>query len=574
MKKLIAFLLCLIMVLSLVACAPADNADDDKQPADDKTEQNQSADDKKEEDKKDEMATLTVLSSAGIEAYPGFDKFCQETFGIQWETVTRGDGVVDALLSSGELPDMVFFWKEDEMRAAAEGGMLLDLDEYADLLPEVFGADYYQPGMARTRDMFGGLYGLQCGVGNEFGSGNMPRIRWDLYAELGHPEVKTQEDYLNLLKQMVDLADQKDPDTKHYAYGLWTDWDNNLFMRNAQMIASNWGYYDGVSCKLTEQLSDGSMDPKSILDDDSAYKKALQYLFDANQLGLIDPDSKTQNYEGWKTNIDNFKYMTYDNRSMGETYTEAEDGSWQGYAPLWIDEFQLPLYPWNALGAKQWVGISANCENPEKAMAYLNWYYSIDGQRTVYNGPEGEMWTWEGNTRKFTENFTVPNSKGEVPTLADGGIYTFYSFCSYPGLTSAFPDPSGDGYVDAKMNPGIFASTPNKMTQDWQTVYGDYFDMDDYQAKNGNPNFVETSSLFGMVPAASDDIVTLQTRVGDVVMKNSWAMVFAKDQAEFDALWEDMKAEAAELGMEEIVADSVARWGAAKAEADKYGVDY
>ena len=132
----------------------------------------------------------------------------------------------------------------------------------------------------------------------------------------------------------------------------------------------------------------------------------------------------------------------------------------------------------------------------------------------------------------------------------------------------------GDGYVDAKMNPGIFASTPNKMTQDWQTVYGDYFDMDDYQAKNGNPNFVETSSLFGMVPAASDDIVTLQTRVGDVVMKNSWAMVFAKDQAEFDALWEDMKAEAAELGMEEIVADSVARWGAAKAEADKYGVDY
>lgn len=334
------------------------------------------------------------------------------------------------------------------------------------------------------------------------------------------------------------------------------------------------GLFDTPASVLTEQLADGSMAPKSILDDDSAYKRALQYLFDANQMGLIDPDSKTQDYQTYKAKMLSGTYMATDFRNHGEVFSPNEDGTYMGFAPLWIDEFTLPTYAYSSFGYTSWVGISADCENPEKVLAYLNWYYSIDGLRTVYNGPEGECWTWEGDTREFTESFLSAVAAGKTPELEDGGIYTFYSFCSYPSVASAFPDLSGDGFVDAKMNPGIYGTEPNQMYQDWQTIYGDYESMDAYQDANGRTNFMETSALFNLVPSESDEILTLQKRIGEVVIQKSWAMVFAKDQAEFDALWAEMQAEAAELGMEKVVADAIERWDMAVAYAEKYGVEF
>lgn len=249
MKKLIALLLCLAMVLSVVACTPADKTDDTK-PAADNTKpaaDNTEAADATEPSKNlaDELTTLTVLTAMGIEAYPSFDKFCQETFGIKWESVMDTDGVTDALLSSGELPDMVYFWSEEDMKAAAEGGMLLDLDEYKDQLPSVYSTDYseyYQPAMARNRDLFGGTYGLPIGIGADYGSFTMPKIRWDVYKSLGYPEVETMDDYLDLLKQLQDKANEDDSDTKHYAIGLWTDWDRGEHMANAQGITGYWGF--------------------------------------------------------------------------------------------------------------------------------------------------------------------------------------------------------------------------------------------------------------------------------------------------------------------------------------------
>ena len=33
------------------------------------------------------------------------------------------------------------------------------------------------------------------------------------------------------------------------------------------------------------------------MDEDSLYIRALKFFFDANQMGLVDPDSPTQNYD-------------------------------------------------------------------------------------------------------------------------------------------------------------------------------------------------------------------------------------------------------------------------------------
>jgi len=567
-KRILALILCLLMVMSFVACKSG-KADESEKSASSTTS------DTTENKGTGELTKLTAFGGVGIESYPAFDKFCQEKFGIKWESVMNGDGVMDAFLASGELPDMTFITTYEDFVAAAKGGMLLDLDQYKDLLPNVFGEEAYKAGMEKICEQGGGpLYGLPINVGPQVGLVVDPQIRWDVYEELGCPKVPDFDAYLDLLKDMVDHQRAKDSSVKTYGIGLWNDWDSGYAMRNVvHMYVVPHGYSDTTPSPLVEQLADGSMDPKSILDDDSMYKAGLKYLFKANQMGIVDPDSITQTHEGYTAKVAAGQYMSTPFAWYSYGDPTAEDYS--GLASLWPEDAKIPTNPDMPVGNNgQYLVISSKCKNIEKILAYVDWYYSYDGLLTVYNGPEGECWNWVDGKRKFTDAFVEANNAGKAYELKDGGIYTFYSFCSYPGTTSGFPDKNGDGYIDAKMNPGIFGTNYNNLQKSWQKVYGEYASMEEAQKATGGKNLTTFSSLFGLVPTASDDIMEITTRIGEKVVETSWKMVFAKNEAEFESLWDELQSEASELGIDKVVEDATARWKEAKAAADKYGVEY
>lgn len=117
-------------------------------------------------------------------------------------------------------------------------------------------------------------------------------LRWDAYAGLGYPAIDTLEDLLPLLKQMQELIPCGDTGNPTYAFSFFKDWDGNM-MNNAKQPACLYGY-DEYGFTLAK--ADGS-DFQSILDEDSLYMRALKLYFQANQMGLVDPDSPTQNYE-------------------------------------------------------------------------------------------------------------------------------------------------------------------------------------------------------------------------------------------------------------------------------------
>ena len=55
-------------------------------------------------------------------------------------------------------------------------------------------------------------------------------------------------------------------------------------------------YYGYDESGFVLAKADGS-DYQSILDSDSEYIRALKFYFEANQMGLVDPESTTQNYD-------------------------------------------------------------------------------------------------------------------------------------------------------------------------------------------------------------------------------------------------------------------------------------
>ncbi len=117
-------------------------------------------------------------------------------------------------------------------------------------------------------------------------------MRWDLYKEVGYPEMNTLEDLLPILQQMQEAKGTTEDGKRVYSFSLFSDWDGDS-MSNAVQLAQMYGY-NTVGYALAR--ADGS-DIQGLLDDDSEYMRALKFYYEANQLGLVDPESTTQNYD-------------------------------------------------------------------------------------------------------------------------------------------------------------------------------------------------------------------------------------------------------------------------------------
>ena len=103
----------------------------------------------------------------------------------------------------------------------------------------------------------------------------------------------TLEDMIPVLEQMQEKAKGTSKDGKDvYALSLFKDWDGDT-MQNAGAFCALYGY-ENLGFALGKV--DGS-EIQSVIDSDSMYVRALKFLFEANQKGLIDPESTTQDFD-------------------------------------------------------------------------------------------------------------------------------------------------------------------------------------------------------------------------------------------------------------------------------------
>ena len=79
---------------------------------------------------------------------------------------------------------------------------------------------------------------------------------------------------------------------KVYGFSMFRDWDDNM-MNAVKQPCCMYGY-DEYGVVLAK--ADGS-DYQSIIDDASLYIRMLNFYFEANQMGLLDPESMNQNYD-------------------------------------------------------------------------------------------------------------------------------------------------------------------------------------------------------------------------------------------------------------------------------------
>ena len=98
-------------------------------------------------------------------------------------------------------------------------------------------------------------------------------LRWDLYKELGYPEVNTIDDLYNLFVSMKEICPTDEAGNETYAVSMWPDWDGNMVMY-VKAFATCYCGYDEMGFGLYDVETGKYHDA---LEPDGPYLKSLKF---------------------------------------------------------------------------------------------------------------------------------------------------------------------------------------------------------------------------------------------------------------------------------------------------------
>lgn len=559
-KRIVAWLLIMTMVLGLAGCGAA-SAGSTAGSEGGSTAQEGSA-----------AKTITLYPyNAGLQSGPvtgWLGDYLLEK-GIILEVIPYSEEKTQAMLASGSLPDIVVFNSATNAKAALEAGMLLPLDDYQDQLPHVMENDILKAGLDYAREYYGTEDGelsiLPFGVGKNtlYAAADTDRyaikLNYQLYEQIGAPEFEKLEDVIPILKEMQQAYPQNEEGMNVYAMNLFSDFDTTHFF-NMMSIYSILGYHwNYLPYGIEYEIETGT--PYSIFREDSVYRRGARFMYELNQQGLLDPDSLTQ------------ERATADKKVSSKASVAGWAGvpGWagKGYLPVPFDEFKPSLVTEEPYG-KVGIAISANAENVDTCLKFVDMLADYDALLTLYNGPQGDRWDIKDGKLVMTDKFKeYLEAGGGTYVLENGEEYSLFNIVSYiPNMGNTiekygepFPMTLWTEYVDRQYE--------TEDAQAWSARYGYKYLKDLLEAENKMTAVMDTSFVPFLTPDSDDMKLTLAA-LKDVIVPSTWELIYAKDDAEFEQIWRRMKQNAEALGLEDVISYKVEDIAQAKETAKQF----
>lgn len=507
-----------------------------------------------EENPYSEFITIDVLSSKanyqGIQA-GWFGKVVKEKFNMEINIIAPnvaggGDTLFQTRSAAGNLGDIVMFGAEnDRLIDSVNAGLLLDMTPYQDRMPHVMQYSKAIDMLLSASGDIEGLYAIPAEVTSYpptepsesvepvYG----PYLRWDLYTAIGAPTMNTLEDLLPVLKDMQKLEPTTSKGNKTYGFSLFKDWDGNLMMMGKQ--PSCFYGYDEIGFILAK--ADGS-DFQNIVDSDSMYVRSLKLYFEANQLGLLDPESKTQNWDTVNKKYAEGQILYSPWPWLGQSaYNTAENlDAGRGFMIAPIDDMTIFSYGASPLGDNAVIAIGAKAQDPERMADFIDWLYSPEGimMSTTETGntcgPEGLTWSMVDGRPELTAFGIEALLEGEarMPVEWGGGLWS--KGTSQLNFSTVLPKDinphTGEPY-EFRLWPSYLEHADNPVLASWQE-HNNALSTFDY-LKEHNQYIVAPGSDY-LVTDESIELSTIRNQCRKVIVDTSWKMVYASDINEFN----------------------------------------
>ncbi|MCQ2520149.1 MAG: extracellular solute-binding protein, partial [Lachnospiraceae bacterium] len=306
-KRAIALLLSMVLVgASLAGCG----SKTDNSSAGNTTNNtaNATTDNKTETASSDDTLVIEVYDeAANIQGTQvgWFAKVIKDRFNIELNIIApqvAGDAVYQTRTATGNLGDIVVL-DPTHFSDCVEAGLIKDITAELKASPNLMAFEdqitTYNNGLEGNAD--GKLYGIPCEMVNTSPTSfsddviySSPLLRWDLYNEVGAPDIADLDELIATIKAMMEAHPTNADGDPCYGLSLWPDWDNNdgmIGIANVVQLTTWYGEKIKGSAILT---ADDKFVP--LTDKNATYYKMLKFLYDANQAGIVDPDSGAQDW--------------------------------------------------------------------------------------------------------------------------------------------------------------------------------------------------------------------------------------------------------------------------------------
>jgi putative aldouronate transport system substrate-binding protein len=575
-KKFLSVLLCTALAASMFAgCGSNSETTTNPASANDSASKETAGDGAKTEGEQKYPEFITVDVFDGLANYQGiqsgwFAKIVKEKFNMELNMIAPnvaggGDTLYQTRSAAGELGDLIIY--------GADGGRLQDmvtaglLTDLTDLITDKENLKKYQSGIDSLNTLVEGegIYAIPSNVSEQsatipsegldptFG----PYVRWDAYKAAGYPAISTLEDLLPVLKSMQEAVPTSDTGKQTYAISLFKDWDGNM-MCLAKQPTCFYGY-DELGFVLAK--ADGS-DYQSIIESDSMYTRVLKFFYDANQLGILDPESTTQNYDTLYTKYQDGQilfspwpwlgqaaYNTTDNKAIGKGFMVAP-----------IDDMKVLSYGCKPDGDRQCIAIGSKAEDKERLIDFIDWLYSPEGiecsaaQTSKSCGPEGLTWEIKDGTAVLTDfgwEAFYGGGDTQVPEEWGGGTWKDgVSALNFQTVSPVDIDPRTGLAYNYTVWDSVIKKNTTQLDLDWQEQMKAKTTLE-YE-KNNNKLMVAPGCSY-ITPAEDSEITTLRGQCKAIIIEFSWKMVFAANEDEFNSLLKEMQDTVKGLGYDQVL---------------------
>lgn len=302
---------------------------------------------------------------------------------------------INALVASDSLPDIVTLgWWEPQINDMIKNKMVYALNELADQYDPYF-YEVTDPTVVNWySDENGDIYGYPNSAytpeavetHSNIGSNQTFLVRKDIYEAIGSPDMTTQEGFEAAVKKAVEMFPEVDgkpliPIGSHiFEENGCNSFDN--FLMN----------FLAVPYEKDGKLYDRHTDPEYL-----SWLKFFRKLGEEGYLSSdIFVDQRTQMNE--KVAEGRYFCMLYQRTDIADQestlYEKNPDSIYiavDGPKNSKGDDYVLPT---NAINGWTLTLISKNCKHPDRAIAFLDYMMSEEGQKMISLGVEGEMYGW------------------------------------------------------------------------------------------------------------------------------------------------------------------------------------
>lgn len=482
--------------------------------------------------------------------------------GFQLEVWAYSDEKTNAILASGDLPDIMYVSREN-LDTMIEAGMLLNLEDYLDELPHLYSSPYMEGALELARETAtaetGDLYGLPIWVGKNTATSawadstdrHALKLRWDVYEEIGAPEINDYWELIDVMEQMLQAHPEEEDGTPCYGTVLNSGSDTT-YWGNINLWYAWQGYYgDRLPYLIEKNMVDGTY--SSILTKDSKYYEGLKWYNEVYRRGLMDPDSINTDRGTQAPKIDAGLAM-------------VPSGTLPGWSPIYYEYYISGTQIWyDAIEETGYtssvVAINANTEHLEECLALLDIWCNPDAALTVLYGLDGGgIWYSEGNNAYISGEFSEylkENGTHQGYKLESGEEWSLFNtpFCILFGEDTTYTDGNGEtrpswvlNWTEVKEIVNV-----NDTFASWQETTGHT----DWREWLTEENALYETSPFDNVESyleeADEKMQLTIDSIKNIVVNASWQMVYSETTEEFESIWDQMVKDCEGLGAEDLI---------------------